>query len=160
MGGNFCTIRTCSNIVSCKLSCCKCVSTSARRGCDDLLWRGVYLTHNLDLQFPHNFFIQNHCHICFLETLAIYYKYQTNSVWQSSTSAAVCKTNISTFTDLVNRPLHGFRRRRHLGCGGVAARITANVWDIVQLSTLITPQLYNRSWQKRCLLKGIGMEIM
>ena len=39
-----------------------------------------------------------------------------------------------------NRPLHGFRR--HLGCGAVAAKITANVWDIVQLSTSITPQLY------------------
>ena len=121
----------------------------------------VYISPTILIyNFPTTFFIQNHCHICFLETLAIYYKYQTNSVWQSSTSAAVCKTNISTFTDLVNRPLHGFRRRRHLGCGGVAARITANVWDIVQLSTLITPQLYNRSWQKRCLLKGIGMEIM
>ena len=39
-----------------------------------------------------------------------------------------------------NRPLHGFRR--HLGCGAVAAKITVNVWDIVQLSTPITPQLY------------------
>ena len=39
-----------------------------------------------------------------------------------------------------NRPLHGFRR--HLGCGAVAAKITANVWKILQLSTLITPQLH------------------
>ena len=38
------------------------------------------------------------------------------------------------------RPLHGFRR--HLGCGAVAAKVTANVWDDVQLSTPITPQLY------------------
>ena len=38
------------------------------------------------------------------------------------------------------RPLHGFRR--HLGCGPVdAAKITANIWDFVQLSTPITPQL-------------------
>ena len=30
-----------------------------------------------------------------------------------------------------NRPLlHGFRR--HLGCWAVAAKITANVWDIVE----------------------------
>ena len=36
-----------------------------------------------------------------------------------------------------NRPLHGFRR--HLGCGAVVAKITANVWEILQLSTLITP---------------------
>ena len=40
----------------------------------------------------------------------------------------------------LNRPLHGFRC--HLGCGAVAAKITANVWDIVQLSTPITPELY------------------
>ena len=39
-----------------------------------------------------------------------------------------------------NRLLHGFHR--HLGCGAVAAKITANVWDIVQLSTPITPRLY------------------
>ena len=41
-------------------------------------------------------------------------------------------------TPWVNKPLHGFSR--HLGCGAVAAIITANVWDIVQLSTLIAPQ--------------------
>ena len=28
-----------------------------------------------------------------------------------------------------SRPLHSFRR--HLGCGAVAAKITANIWDIV-----------------------------
>ena len=39
-----------------------------------------------------------------------------------------------------NRPLHGFRR--HLECGAVAAKIAANVWDIVQLPMLITLQLY------------------
>ena len=32
------------------------------------------------------------------------------------------------------RPLHGFRR--HLGCGAVAARITTNVWEILQLLVL------------------------
>ena len=41
-----------------------------------------------------------------------------------------------------NRPLHGFRR--HLGCGAVVAKITVNIWDIVQISTPITPQLYIR----------------
>ena len=41
---------------------------------------------------------------------------------------------------IMNRPLHGFCR--HLGCGTVAAKITVNVWDIVQISTPITPQLY------------------
>ena len=39
-----------------------------------------------------------------------------------------------------NRPLHGFRR--HLGCGAVAAKIIANIWEILQLSTVITPQLH------------------
>ena len=39
-----------------------------------------------------------------------------------------------------NRTLHGFRR--NLGCRAVEAKITANVWDIVQLSTAITPQLH------------------
>ena len=43
------------------------------------------------------------------------------------------------FIYILNRPLHGFRR--HLGCGALAAKITVNVWDIIQLSTLITPQL-------------------
>ena len=32
---------------------------------------------------------------------------------------------------------------RHLGGGAVAAKITANVWEIVQLSNLVTPLLYN-----------------
>ena len=40
-----------------------------------------------------------------------------------------------------SRPFHGFRR--HLGWGSVAAKITANVWEIVQLSNLVTPLLYN-----------------
>ena len=40
-----------------------------------------------------------------------------------------------------NRPFQGFRR--HLGGGAVAAKITANVWEIVQLSNLVTPLLYN-----------------
>ena len=31
----------------------------------------------------------------------------------------------------------------HLGWGSVAAKITANVWGIVQLSNLVTPLLYN-----------------
>ena len=39
-----------------------------------------------------------------------------------------------------NRPLHGFRR--HLGCGAVAAKITANIWKILQLSTVIISQLH------------------
>ena len=33
-----------------------------------------------------------------------------------------------------NRPFHGFHR--HLGWGPVEAKITANVWEIVQLSNL------------------------
>ena len=44
------------------------------------------------------------------------------------------------FDSYINRPLHGFRR--HLGCGAVVAKITVNVWDIVQLSMPITLQLY------------------
>ena len=48
-----------------------------------------------------------------------------------------------------NRPLHGFRR--HLGCGAVAAKITANVWKILQLSTLVTPQVHVGFWRKMCL---------
>ena len=40
----------------------------------------------------------------------------------------------------LNRPLYGFRR--HLGLGAVTAKITANVWKILHLSTLITPQLH------------------
>ena len=40
-----------------------------------------------------------------------------------------------------NRPLHGFSR--HLRCGAVAAKITANVWKVLQLLTLITPQLHS-----------------
>ena len=34
-----------------------------------------------------------------------------------------------------NRPLHGFRR--HLGCGAVTAKTTANVWEILQLYFII-----------------------
>ena len=56
------------------------------------------------------------------------------------------------------RPLHGFHRR--LGCGAVAAKIRANVWEILQLSTLITPQLHLQFWQKMCLYKGNDMEII
>ena len=48
--------------------------------------------------------------------------------------------NRTTVRGVQNRPLHGFHR--HLGCGAAAAKITANVWDFVQLSTLITPHLY------------------
>ena len=40
-----------------------------------------------------------------------------------------------------NRPIHGFRR--HLGWGSVAAKITSNVWEIVQLSNLVTPLIQN-----------------
>ena len=36
------------------------------------------------------------------------------------------------------------RFRRDLGCGAVAAKIRANVWKILQLSTLVTPQLHVR----------------
>ena len=53
---------------------------------------------------------------------------------------------------VTNGPLHGFR--------AVAAKITANVGDIFQLSTPITPQLYIGFSQKRCPLKGIGMKII
>ena len=42
-----------------------------------------------------------------------------------------------------NRPFQGFRR--HLGGDAVAAKITANVWEIVQLSNLVTPLLYNEA---------------
>ena len=50
------------------------------------------------------------------------------------------RQNWTTRSPVANRPLHGFRR--HLGCGAVAAKITAYVWEIIQLSTLITPQLH------------------
>ena len=40
-----------------------------------------------------------------------------------------------------NRPFQGFCH--HLGGDAVAAKITANVWEIVQLSNLVTPLLYN-----------------
>ena len=70
-----------------------------------------------------------------------------------------CQHQISNvLCSLRNRPLHGFRR--HLGCGAVTAKITANVWDIVQLSTSITLQLYIGFSQKRRPLKGIYMEII
>ena len=52
----------------------------------------------------------------------------------------LCKSVGDNISHSKNRPLHGFRR--HLGCGAVAAKITANVWEILQLSTLITPQLH------------------
>ena len=48
-----------------------------------------------------------------------------------------------------HRPLHGFHR--HLGCGAVTEKITANVWEILQLSTLTTPQLQIWFWRKMCL---------
>ena len=35
------------------------------------------------------------------------------------------------------------------------AKITANVREIVQLSNLVTPLLYDGVWQKSCLLIGI-----
>ena len=54
--------------------------------------------------------------------------------------AIVAETKIFTSPSVTNRPLHGFRR--HLGCGAVAGKITANVWEILQLSTLIIPQLH------------------
>ena len=55
--------------------------------------------------------------------------------------------------------MHGFRR--HLGCGEVAAKITVNVWEILQLSTLITPQLHVTSiLTKNVSLKGNDMGII
>ena len=61
---------------------------------------------------------------------------------------------------LYNRPLHGFRR--HLGCGAVAAKITANVWEILQLSTLVKCNFtITRSiLTKNVSLKGNDMEII
>ena len=50
------------------------------------------------------------------------------------------------------RPLDGFRR--HLGCGAFAAKITANVWEILQLSTLITPQLHV-GFDEKCVFKKV-----
>ena len=44
--------------------------------------------------------------------------------------------------DPSNRPFQGFRR--HLGGGAVTAKIIVNVLEIVQLSNLVTPLLYNR----------------
>ena len=55
-----------------------------------------------------------------------------------------------------NGPFQGFRR--HLGGGAVAAKITANVWEIVQLSNLVTPLLYNGVLQKSYLLIGIDKD--
>ena len=55
-----------------------------------------------------------------------------------------------------NRPDHGFCHQ--LGWGSVAAKITANVWEIVQLSNLVTPLLYNEVGQKLCLLIGIDKD--
>ena len=48
-----------------------------------------------------------------------------------------------------NGRLHGFCC--HLGCGAVAAKITANVWKILQLSTLAPPQLHVGFERKMCL---------
>ena len=59
-------------------------------------------------------------------------------------------------TTKYNRTFHGFRR--HLGWGSVAAKITANLWEIVQLSNLVTPLLYNGVSQKSCLLIGIDKD--
>ena len=55
--------------------------------------------------------------------------------------------------------MHGFGC--HLGYGAVAAKITANVWQILQLSTLLTPQLHNHQilTKKICLQKGNDIEI-
>ena len=39
--------------------------------------------------------------------------------------------------DVLNVPFQGFHG--HLGGGAVAAKITANVWEIVQLPNLVTP---------------------
>ena len=47
---------------------------------------------------------------------------------------------------------------RHLGGGAVTAKITANVWEIVQLSNLVTPLLYNGVRQKSCLLIRIDKD--
>ena len=51
------------------------------------------------------------------------------------------KNKMNNMKLTVNRPFHGFRR--HLGWESVTAKITANVWEIVQLSNLVTPLLYN-----------------
>ena len=51
-----------------------------------------------------------------------------------------------------NRPLHGFRR--HLGCGAFAANFTANVWKILQISTLITSQLHV-GFDEKCVFKKV-----
>ena len=63
-----------------------------------------------------------------------------SQIWPQIFIASSHPDNHFSVTDRWNRPLHGFRR--HLGCGAVAAKITANIWDIVYLSTPITPQLY------------------
>ena len=65
-------------------------------------------------------------------------------------------TELLLKADLRYRPFQGFRR--HLGGGAVAAKITANVWEIVQLSNLVTPLLYNGICQKLCLLIGIDKD--
>ena len=76
---------------------------------------------------------------CLIPTLSLCFDQLANSV---IFEAEFCVfVSLSCKRDsLTNRPLHGFSR--HLGCGAVAAKITANVWDIVQLSTPITPELY------------------
>ena len=74
------------------------------------------------------------------------------SLKSDETHSYRCKNCWTTLYETIiyrNRPLHGFRR--HLGCGAVAAKISANVWEILQLSTLITPQLQVQFWWKMCL---------
>ena len=60
----------------------------------------------------------------------------TSKLWPSLVALAQFQPQL-----LLNRPFHGFRC--HLGWGSVAAKITVNVWEIVQLSNLVTPLLYN-----------------
>ena len=45
-----------------------------------------------------------------------------------------------------------------VGGGAVAAKITANVWEIVQLSNLATPLLYKRNLTKIVSLIGIDKD--
>ena len=51
----------------------------------------------------------------------------------------------------VNRLLNGFRF--HLGLETIVAKITANVWEIAQFSTLITLLVYIAFWQKNLSFK-------
>ena len=52
----------------------------------------------------------------------------------------VCLFFQSAFPAYRHLELNAFDR--YLGCGAVAAEITANVGEIVQLLTLVTPQSY------------------